>query len=250
MSKETNGIPEPTPDIIEKVQSIKERLLKHKDASTMTDNERSEIQADINSLPLEGKLLLLDSMPGHFTAYREETYESNAEKIRLWMRGVTQVPAEIIVNAANEDLAEGGGVCGAIFREAGRHELTKACREIGHCDTGNAVITPAFNLNAKYIIHAVGPIWQGGNNKEPQKLYGCYKRSLQLAKEHQCHSIAFPLISSGIFGYPKDKAWRKAIQACKDFFEDNPDYELYVNFAILDDDVFEMGLQTIREVFA
>lgn len=120
--------------------------------------------------------------------------------------GITHVGTDVIVNAANSALQAGGGVCGVIFSAAGRDELQAACDAIGHCDTGSAVITPAFHLGAKYIIHAVGPIWYGGNNGEPQKLYGAYRRSLELAVENGCRSIGFPLISAGIFGYPHDKA--------------------------------------------
>lgn len=242
------GIPEPSKEVIELVETIAERLTKYKD-SEMPEEERNKIQTEINSLPLEGKMLLLEKTPELKWEYRDN--EPERVNIRFWMRGVTKVPADIIVNAANQQLQAGGGVCGAIFKEAGYDELTKACQKIGCCPTGSAVITPAFKLNAKYIIHAVGPIWHDGNNGEPQKLYGCYKKSLQLAKEYDCHSIAFPLISSGIFGYPKDKAWRKAIQACKDFFDENPDYEIMINFAVLDDDeMFEMGMKTCSEVFS
>lgn len=155
--------------------------------------------------------------------------------------GITNVGTECIVNAANEGLWEGGGVCGIIFKAAGSSELTKACKKIGHCDTGSAVITPAFQLKAKYIIHAVGPVWKNGKNKEPQLLYSCYRKSLELAKENNCHSIGFPLISSGIFGYPMDKAWCKAIQACNDFIKNNSDYEMNIVFAVIDDNVLETG---------
>ena len=115
-------------------------------------------------------------------------------RIRIEQLGITKAGTECIVNAANENLQAGGGVCGVIFQAAGHKQLQKACDDIGYCSTGSAVITPAYNLNAKYIIHAVGPVWYGGKKKEPQKLYGCYKASLNLAKEHECHSIAFPLI--------------------------------------------------------
>ena len=119
--------------------------------------------------------------------------------------GITDVNAEAIVNAANESLRAGSGVCGAIFRAAGYEELQKACDEIGHCDTGSAVITPSFGTKAKYIIHAVGPIWHGGNSGEPQKLYDCYRNALLLAKENGIHSICFPLISTGVYAILQTK---------------------------------------------
>lgn len=162
--------------------------------------------------------------------------------------GITHVGTDAIVNAANEGLWAGGGVCGVIFAAAGMGELQAACNAIGHCDTGSAVITPAFRLNAKYIIHAVGPVWNGGNYGEPQKLYGAYRRSLELAVENGCRSIGFPLISAGIFGYPHDKAWRKAIQACRDFFQKNPDADLQVVFAVIDDRVLALGQQTLADI--
>jgi O-acetyl-ADP-ribose deacetylase (regulator of RNase III) len=162
--------------------------------------------------------------------------------------GITHVGTDAIVNAANSSLQAGGGVCGVIFSAAGRNELQAACDAIGHCDTGSAVITPAFGLNAKYIIHAVGPVWYGGNDGEPQKLYGAYRRSLELAKENGCRSIGFPLISAGIFGYPHDKAWRKAIRACRDFFQKNPDADLQVVFAVIDDTILALGRQTLAEI--
>ena len=110
------------------------------------------------------------------------------------------------------------------------------------------MITPGFDLKSNYIIHAVGPVWRGGGSNEPQLLYGAYGRSLKLAMEKNCHSIAFPLISAGIFGYPKDKAWEVAIQACKDFFEKNPDADLQVVFAVLDDGILALGQQTLSEI--
>ena len=162
--------------------------------------------------------------------------------------GITHVGTDAIVNAANEGLWAGGGVCGVIFAAAGMSELQAVCNAIGHCDTGSAVITPAFRLNAKYIIHAVGPVWNGGDNGEPQKLYGAYRRSLELAVENGCRSIGFPLISAGIFGYPQDKAWRKAIQACRDFFQKNPEANLQVVFAVIDDRIFSLGQQTLADI--
>lgn len=166
-------------------------------------------------------------------------------KIEIIKNGITNLAVDAIVNAANSGLAAGSGVCGAIFAEAGHRELAKACNEIGHCDTGNAVITSGFNLNAKYIIHAVGPIWQGGNKNESKLLYGAYYNSLELAKQNNLHSIAFPLISSGIFGYPKDKAWEVAITACEDFLK-NTNYDIEITFAVLDDKVKKLGEQLLE----
>lgn len=168
--------------------------------------------------------------------------------IEIQKIGITKLKVDAIVNAANEELCEGGGVCGAIFREAGSAELTKACSAIGGCKTGNAVITQGFKLPSKYIIHAVGPVWHGGDQNEPKLLYSAYKQSLLLAKENGCHSIGFPLISAGIFGYPKKQAWRKAIQACQDFLNNNPDYTMQIIFAVLDDEIKAIGEKIISDI--
>ncbi|MGN1388912.1 MAG: macro domain-containing protein [Bulleidia sp.] len=168
--------------------------------------------------------------------------------IRIQKTGITHLHTDAIVNAANSSLAAGGGVCGAIFSEAGYRQLTDACDRIGGCETGSAVITPGFNLPAKYIIHAVGPIYRDGSHGEPQLLYSAYRSSLHLAEEYQCHSIGFPLISAGIFGYPKKEAWGKALQACRDFLRDHPDYEIEIIFAVLDDDIKAMGEETLAEL--
>ena len=162
--------------------------------------------------------------------------------------GITRLDTDAVVNAANTGLWEGGGVCGYIFNDAGSAEMTAACQKIGHCDEGSAVITPGFELPAKYVIHAVGPRWSGGERNEPKLLYSAYKQSLLLAKENNLHSIGFPLISAGIFGYPVDKAWRKAIQACKDFIDANQDYDIQVIFAVLDDHIKLVGENTIQEI--
>lgn len=161
---------------------------------------------------------------------------------------IVDLQTDAIVNATNEGLLAGGGVCGAIFKAAGFDELQAACNKIGYCPTGSAAITPAFNLHAKYIIHAVGPQWIDGKHNEPKLLYSAYKRSLELAMENGCHSIGFPLISSGIFDYPIVDAWRKAIQACKEFLEKNSNYELSVIFAVLQDDIFQTGEKTLANI--
>lgn len=154
---------------------------------------------------------------------------------------ITDVDTDCVVNAANSSLAAGGGVCGFIFKAAGYAELTSACEEIGHCDTGSAVITPGFAMKSKYIIHAVGPIWNGGRNNEEKLLYSCYQRSMELVMENDCHSIAFPLISAGIYGYPKEEAWKVAIKSVNDFLSAHPDYDIDVIFAVLDNEILAMG---------
>ena len=111
--------------------------------------------------------------------------------IQIIKKGITKLEVDAIVNAANSQLQAGGGVCGAIFEEAGYKELTDACRKIGHCETGRAVITPGFSLKAKYIIHAVGPIWNGGNSGEAKLLYGSYFSALELAKQTDVIQSAF-----------------------------------------------------------
>ncbi|MBQ4050666.1 MAG: macro domain-containing protein [Oscillospiraceae bacterium] len=142
---------------------------------------------------------------------------------------ITRIHADAIVNAANEYLAAGGGVCGAIFAAAGREKLEKACLGIGRCPTGSAVITPGFDLPAKYVIHAVGPRWYGGERNEEKLLRGCYQASLELAKLYGCESIAFPLISAGIFGYPQREAFRIASESITDFLKEN---EMDVTLAV------------------
>ena len=128
---------------------------------------------------------------------------------------ITTLDVDAIVNAANEALAPGGGVCGAIHRAAGP-ELARACAAIGHCPTGEARMTPGFLLPARFVIHAVGPVWHGGTEREPELLAGCYRNSLDLARAHGLRSIAFPAISTGIYGYPADPATRIAVAACRD----------------------------------
>ena len=161
---------------------------------------------------------------------------------------IVDLDTDAIVNAANDGLWAGGGVCGAIFRAAGHAKLQEACDRIGHCATGSAVITPGFNLKARYIIHAVSPMWHGGHQDEPKLLYGAYRRSLELAQENGCRSIGFPLISAGIFGYPIGKACRKAIQACNDFIQKNPDCDMTIVFAVLDDNIIKVGRATLDEI--
>jgi len=134
--------------------------------------------------------------------------------IEVLVADITALHVDVIVNAANSALRGGGGVDGAIHRAAGS-ELLQACREIGGCPTGDARITPAFNLPSSWVVHAVGPVWTGGEHGEATLLENCYRRSFELAIQKQAKSIAFPAISTGVYGYPKRQAAAIAIQAMR-----------------------------------
>ena len=132
---------------------------------------------------------------------------------------ITQMKVDAIVNAANHELSPGCGVCGAIFSAAGCRQMEWACRAIGRCETGQAVITDGFALPARYVIHTVGPVWRGGGEGEEALLASCYRASLELARRYDCRSVAFPLISAGVFGYPRREALAVARAAIEDFLE-------------------------------
>lgn len=140
---------------------------------------------------------------------------------------IVQMGTDAIVNAANTALRPGSGVCGAIFRAAGYNDLEVTCRRIGHCDIGDAVITPGFALKAFRIIHTVGPIWQGGNCGEADLLRASYLSSLTLAANEGLTSVSFPLISAGVFGYPKAAALSIARESILSFL-DQKEMEVYL----------------------
>ncbi len=151
------------------------------------------------------------------------------------LRGdITTLEVDVIVNAANSGLLGGGGVDGAIHSAAGP-ELLAACREIGGCATGDGVITSGFRLPARHVIHAVGPIWRGGGHDEPELLASCYRRSLEIAVQHHCSSIAFPAISCGAYGYPIDAAARIAVREVGAFLDAYPG--MAVSFVCFDSEV-------------
>ena len=152
---------------------------------------------------------------------KERNRRSRYSRIAIRNFDISYIVADAIVSAANPDLRPGSGVSRQIFNTAGFQQLSNACKKISHCSRGSAVITPAFNLQAEYIIHAVGPIWKGGSHGEAEVLYSAYAQSLRLAMEHDCHSIAFPLLSAGALGYPKKQAWNTALKACQDFIDQN-----------------------------
>ncbi len=141
-----------------------------------------------------------------------------ATRIRVMDADITQLALDAIVNAANPRLEPGGGVCGAIHRAAGP-ELAAACAVLGGCGTGDAKLTEGFRLPARHVIHAVGPVWQGGTSGEDEALASCYRRSLELLLEHGLRTIAFPAISTGIYGFPPERAAGIAVGTVARFLE-------------------------------
>ncbi len=162
---------------------------------------------------------------------------------------ITHLAVDAIVNAANSDLLRGGGVCGSIFRAAGVKQLEAACAPLAPVVTGEAVVTPGFQLPATYIIHAVGPVYRGGHHGEAGLLASAYRRSLELARDLDLASIAFPLISSGIYGYPKAEALRVARETITDFLLAEA-HELQVTLVIFDRASYEVGAGLLDEVAA
>lgn len=171
----------------------------------------------------------------------------NSGSILQLVKGdITLMKADAIVNAANARLAGGGGVDGAIHRAAGP-QLAAACRLLGGCETGDAKVTGGFDLPARYVIHAVGPVWRGGHFNERELLASCYRRSLEEAMKLQCRSVAFPNISTGIYGFPKKEAAEIAIHQVKQFVERQPRAFDAIIFVCFDDENYRIYRQMLGE---
>ena len=168
--------------------------------------------------------------------------------LRAVQADITTLDVDVIVNAANSSLLGGGGVDGAIHRAAGP-ELLAECRTLGGCETGGAKITKGYRLPAKHVIHTVGPVWHGGARGEARLLASCYRRSLELAIANSCRSVAFPAISTGVYGYPKEKAAKIAVATVADFLHgsETPEKVIFCCFDQLTADLYRREIEGLAE---
>ena len=164
--------------------------------------------------------------------------------LKIVRNDITQMAVDAIVNAANSSLLRGGGVDGCIHRAAGEG-LIRECRTLGGCETGSAKITGAYNLPCRYVIHAVGPRWVDGQHNEREQLESCYRTALHLAKAHDCETVAFPLISSGVYGYPKDRALQVAVDVISAFLLEN---DMTVYIVVFDKAAYRIGEKLFADI--
>jgi len=169
------------------------------------------------------------------------------DRVQLVEGDITELKVDAIVNAANKSLLGGGGVDGAIHRAAGT-QLLAECRTLGGCETGQAKITKGYNLPAKHVIHTVGPVWHGGEQGEDELLASCYRNGLRLAVENGVKTIAFPSISTGVYGFPLDRACRIAMNEVKDFLASDTAIER-VTFVCFGQSAYSVHQQAFAEVF-
>ena len=183
--------------------------------------------------------------------YKNDQQDVNSGIFRRWLRmtiieaDITQLQVDAIVNAANSALCGGGGVDGAIHRAAGP-KLLEECLKLGGCETGSVRVTPGFDLPARYVIHAVGPVWRGGGNGEGALLRSCYRRSLEVAVDNGVRTIAFPAISCGAYGFPLPEASKHAVSEVAEFLRSDSTIES-VTFACVDDTVLEALRRALRD---
>ncbi|MDN5353668.1 MAG: O-acetyl-ADP-ribose deacetylase [Candidatus Cloacimonadota bacterium] len=167
-------------------------------------------------------------------------------RIKVYLGDITKLEVDAIVNAANRSLLGGGGVDGAIHRAAGK-QLLAECKTLGGCQTGEAKLTKGYNLPAKFVIHTVGPVWRGGNNRETELLANCYRNSLQLAVQNEVKTIAFPAISTGVYGFPKQKAAQIALREVANFLKNNKQLKQVI-FVCFDNENYQIYQQGLDEI--